>query len=95
MRRMPLSECLGYLRDIPHVAKWANANDAICALIKDRLAFDPRTGTVYRKNAWVERYSNPSDYNPQAYLTPRECAADHMAGIVANAASRLSRGYSA
>ena len=95
MARIHLSECLDYMRETPYVARWPNANDAICALIKDRLSFDPATGAVYRNGAWISRYSNPSDYTPSDYLTPRECAADHMSGIVANAASRLSRGYSA
>ena len=95
MIRIPLSECLGYLRDLPNVARWPNANDAICALIKDRLTFDPATGTVYRNGSWISKYSRSADYTPSDYVTPRECAADHMSGIVANAASRLSRGYSA
>lgn len=95
MPRIPLTDCLAYLREIPTVAKWPNLNSAVVALAKDRLAFDPATGTVYRNGAWTSRYSRPTDYEPGAYVTPRECAAHHMAGIVANAASRLARGYSA
>lgn len=63
------------------------------ALVKAGLRFDPRTGRLRDNSGELERYSRQSDYAPHESLD--DVTRWEFSRHIANAASRLSRGYPA